>query len=234
MKHGKKYQEALKKYNPHDRFQVSEAVEKVKELSFANFDETIELSMRLNVKKSVSIRDTLVLPNQFREGKRILVFAKGDKAKEAEEAGAAYVGDDDLIEKIRGGWLDFDVAVATPDMMKDVGRLGPILGRRGLMPNPKTQTVTFDVKEAIAELQQGRVEFRADKTGVVHLAVGKVSMDSDKVVANVEEVVGEVEKKRPPDTKGDFVKSIALSSTMGPGVWVSREAALNEPVLQGA
>jgi large subunit ribosomal protein L1 len=172
----------------------------------------------LNLKRGVSVRDTLVLPNQFTEGKKILVFAKGDKAKEAEEAGATYVGDDDLIEKIKEGWLDFDVAVATPDMMKDVGKLGPILGRRGLMPNPKTQTVTNDISAAVAELQKGRTEFRADKTGVVHLAVGKVSMEPDAIVENIKIVVDEVKKKRPTDIKGDFVKTVAVSSTMGPGV----------------
>lgn len=220
MKRGKKYREAIAALKRVEQLPVRDAVEKVKELSFAKFDETIELHMNLNLKKSVNVRDTLVLPNQFVGEKRILVFAKGDKATEATEAGATFVGDDDLIEKIRGGWLDFDVAVATPDMMKDVGRLGPILGRRGLMPNPKTQTVTNDVKAAIDELKKGRVEFRSDKTGVVHLAVGKVSMDVDQVTENIGTIITEVIRKRPADTKGVFVKSIALSSTMGPGVKV--------------
>jgi large subunit ribosomal protein L1 len=161
-----------------------------------------------------------VLPHQFAEEKKVLVFAKGEKAEEAKEAGAAYVGDVDLVEKIRGGWLDFDVAVATPDMMKDVGRLGPILGRRGLMPNPKTRTVTFDIKEALAELKQGRIEFRSDKTGVVHLAIGKVSMEPDQVVENLRLVVREIIRKRPSDAKGEFVKSVVISPTMGPGVKV--------------
>ncbi|MFP4483815.1 MAG: 50S ribosomal protein L1 [Spirochaetaceae bacterium] len=218
MKHGKKYAEALKKVDRTRFYAPVEAVDVVKEAAFAKFDETVELSLNLNLKRGVSVRDTLVLPNQFTEGKKVLVFAKGDKAKEAEEAGATYVGDDDLIERIREGWLDFDVAVATPDMMKDVGKLGPILGRRGLMPNPKTQTVTNDIKAALAELQKGRTEFRADKTGVVHLAVGKVSMDSEQIVENIRVVVDEVKKKRPADIKGDFVKTVAVSSTMGPGV----------------
>ncbi|MFA6646833.1 MAG: 50S ribosomal protein L1, partial [Sphaerochaetaceae bacterium] len=160
-------------------------------------------------------------PHQFSAEKRVLVFARGDKAQEALDAGATYVGDVDLVEKIRDGWMDFDVAVATPDMMKDVGRLGPILGRRGLMPNPKTQTVTFDIKGALAELKQGRVEFRSDKTGVLHLAVGKVSMDAEKIVENARVVIAEVLRKRPSDAKGEFLKSIALSSTMGPGVMVA-------------
>lgn len=221
MKRGKKYREAVAKVDRLQRYAVDEAVSLVKELSFAKFDETIELSMNLNLKKSQTVRDTVVLPNQFFGEKKILVFAKGEKAEEAREAGAAFVGDDDLIAKIKDGWLDFDVAVATPDMMKDVGRLGPILGRRGLMPNPKTQTVTMDITAAIAQLKQGRVEFRSDKTGVVHLAVGKVSMEPEKIAENVKLVVDEVTKRRPPEAKGEFVKSVALSSTMGPGVRIA-------------
>ena len=173
MKHGKKYIEAAKKIDSQKSYPLNEALALVKESAFAKFDETVELSIRLNLKKSQTVRDTLVLPNQFGAEKRILVFAKGEKATEAKNAGALYVGDDDLVEKIKNGWTEFDIAIATPDMMKDVGRLGPILGRRGLMPNPKTKTVTFDVAEAIAELQKGRVEFRSDKTGVVHLQLGK-------------------------------------------------------------
>jgi large subunit ribosomal protein L1 len=224
MARGKKYREALERIDRQKRYETGEAVQLLKELSFAKFDETIELSMNLNLKKSATVRDTLVLPNQFSAEKKILVFAKGEKAEEAKAAGAAYVGDDDLIEKIRGGWLDFDVAVATPDMMKDVGRLGPILGRRGLMPNPKTQTVTFELTAAINELKKGRVEFRSDKTGVIHLPVGKVSMEPNQVVENVQAVVSEVERRRPADTKGEFIQTIAVSSTMGPGVKIAMEA----------
>jgi large subunit ribosomal protein L1 len=220
MKHGKKYREAVSKYDKQSFHEPVKAAEIVKELAFAKFDETVEVSIKLNLKKSQSVRDTVVLPNQFSAQKKVLVFARGEKADEAREAGAAYVGDVDLVEKIRGGWLDFDVAVATPDMMKDVGRLGPILGRRGLMPNPKTQTVTFDIKAALAELQKGRVEFRSDKTGVVHLAIGKVSMEPEKIVENMRLVFSEVVRKRPSDAKGDFVKNVAISSTMGPGVRV--------------
>ncbi len=222
MKHGKKYLTAIEKYDKLKDYRTDEAVDILKDTASANFDETIELSMKLSIKKSATVRDTVVLPNQFKQEKKILVFAKGDKAKEAEEAGAAYVGDSDLVEKIKDGWLDFDVAVATPDMMKEVGRLGPILGRRGLMPNPKTQTVTNDVADAINELKQGRVEFRSDKTGVVHLAVGKVSMDKEKITQNIDLIISEVEKRRPPETKGEFVKSIAISSTMGPGVRIQK------------
>lgn len=222
MRHGKKYQDAVAQVEREREYPVNEAVELVKKLSFAKFDETVELSLNLNLKKSQTVRDTVVLPHQFTAEKKILVFAKGEKAEEAKNAGATYVGDDDLINKIKDGWLDFDVAVATPDMMKDVGRLGPILGRRGLMPNPKTQTVTMDITGALEQLRQGRVEFRSDKTGVVHLAVGKVSMESEKIRENLNLVVGEVEKRRPAETKGAFVKSVALSSTMGPGVKVQR------------
>ncbi len=227
MKRGKKYREALTKYDRTKQYPLDEAIRIVKELSYAKFDETIEMAMKLNIKAKHSIRDTLVLPNHFGAEKKILVFAKGEKAEEAEKAGATYVGDTDLIEKIKGGWLDFDVAVATPDMMKDVGKLGPILGRRGLMPNPKTQTVTFDIKGAVAELKKGRVEFRADKTGVVHLAVGKVSMDDEKIMENAKTFLEEVKRKRPADVKGEFIKSIAVSSTMSPGVKVSTKDRIN-------
>ncbi|MDF1566636.1 MAG: 50S ribosomal protein L1 [Spirochaetaceae bacterium] len=218
MKHGKKYREAMEKVDVTKVYGIEEGVKLVKDMAFAKFDETVEVSVNLNMKKSQSVRDTFVLPHQFAAEKKVLVFAKGDKAKEAEEAGAAYVGAEELVEKIKGGWLDFDICVATPDMMREVGKLGPVLGRRGLMPNPKTRTVTMDVKGAVAELKQGRIEFRADKGGVVHMAVGKVSMESDHVKANIETFLDELSKKRPSDVKGEFVKSASVSSTMGPGV----------------
>jgi len=162
MKHGKKYNESVKKYDPANTYELTEALKLVKSMAYAKFDETVDLSVKLNLKKSQSVRDTVVLPNQFRGEKKVLVFCKPEKEKEAQEAGAAFVGADDLIEKVKGGWTDFDVAVATPDMMKDVGKLGMVLGRKGLMPNPKTGTVTFDLKGTLAELKKGRVEFRAD------------------------------------------------------------------------
>jgi large subunit ribosomal protein L1 len=221
MRHGKKYRETLKKYDSAASYPLKEALDLVKTLSFAKFDETVDLSVKLNLKKSQSVRDTVVLPNQFRGEKRVLVFCKAEKEKEAQDAGAAYVGAEDLIEKIKGGWLDFDVAVATPDMMKDVGKLGMVLGRRGLMPNPKTGTVTFDLKGALAELRKGRTEFRADKTGVVHLAVGKVSMENEKVVENIRAAMSEIRRKRPVDAKGEFIRTVSVASTMGPGIWVS-------------
>jgi len=218
MQRGKKYLEAVKKFKRDEYYSIDKAVDILKQCAFAKFDETVELAMSLNLKAQHTIRDTLVLPHTFGKEKRILVFAKGEKAEEARQNGATYVGDDDLIEKIKGGWLDFDVAVATPDLMKDVGKLGQILGRRGLMPNPKTQTVTFDIKNALAELKKGRVEFRADKTGVVHLAVGKVSMPNEKLAENIKTVIETIKRKRPSDLKGEFVKSVVISSTMGPGI----------------
>ncbi|MDR1909775.1 MAG: 50S ribosomal protein L1 [Spirochaetaceae bacterium] len=221
MKHGKKYAESVKNYDGAASFELLAALDTVKSLSKAKFDETVDLSVKVNLKKSQSVRDTVVLPHQFRGEKKVLVFCKPEKEKEAQDAGASYVGAEDLIEKIKGGWLDFDVAVATPDMMKDVGKLGMVLGRRGLMPNPKAGTVTADLKGALAELKKGRVEFRADKTGVVHLAVGKVSMESDKLAENVRAVVSEIRRKRPVEAKGEFVRTVSISSTMGPGVWVA-------------
>jgi len=221
MKHGKKYNESVKKYNPANTYELVEALTHVKSMAYAKFDETIDLSVKLNLKKSQSVRDTVVLPHQFRGEKKVLVFCKPEKEKEAQDAGAAFVGADDLIEKVKGGWTDFDVAVATPDMMKDVGKLGMVLGRKGLMPNPKTGTVTFDLKGTLAELKKGRVEFRADKTGVMHIAVGKVSMDPANVAENITTVMTEVKRKRPVDVKGEFIQTVSVASTMGPGVWVA-------------
>jgi len=221
MAHGKKYRAAVEKVDHLQTYSLEKAVDLVKEMAYAKFDETVEVSMKLNIKSKHTIRDVMALPHRFGKEKTILVFAKGDKAEEARKAGAAHVGDADLIEKIKGGWLDFDVAVATPDMMKDVGKLGKILGQRGLMPNPKTQTVTFNLKEAIDELRKGRVEYRADKGGVVHLAVGKLSMTPAQITENALAFITEIFRKRPADLKGDYVKSIVMSSTMGPGVRLS-------------
>ena len=181
MKHGKKYNEMLKKYDPSKKYDVAEACKLVKDLHYAKFDETVELSISLKLEKNQTVRDTLVFPHQFTGEKRVLVFCKEERVKEALDAGATYAGAAEYIEKVKGGWTDFDVAVATPDMMKDVGRLGMVLGRKGLMPNPKTGTVTPDIANAVAELKKGRTEFRADKTGIIHIAVGKVSMDAAKV-----------------------------------------------------
>jgi len=221
MKHGKKYREAIKKIDATRAYEIDEACSLVKEVKTAKFDETVEVHVRLNLKKSQSVRDTVVLPHQFRGEKKVLVFCKPDKEKEAMDAGAAFAGSDELIEKIKGGWLEFDIAVATPDMMKDVGKLGMVLGRRGLMPNPKTGTVTFDVKAAIAELKKGRTEFRTDKTGIIHIAVGKVSMEPAMIAENLKTLLGEINRKKPSDAKGEFVQSVYLAGTMSPSVRVT-------------
>jgi large subunit ribosomal protein L1 len=220
MKHGKNYRNALKKYDSAQVYDLTKACELIKEMKFAKFDETVEVHVSLKLGKNQSVRDTVVLPNQFRAEKKVLVFCKDDRAKEALEAGAAFAGADEYIDKVKGGWLDFDIAVATPDMMKDVGKLGMVLGRKGLMPNPKTGTVTNDIAAAIGELKKGRTEFRADKTGVIHLAVGKVSMDAPKLAENINTFLAEMARKKPSDAKADFLQSVSISSTMGPGVWV--------------
>jgi large subunit ribosomal protein L1 len=166
------------------------------------------------------MRDTLVFPHQFTGEKRVLVFCKEERVKEALDAGATYAGSTEYIDKVKGGWTEFDVAVATPDMMKDVGRLGMVLGRKGLMPNPKTGTVTTDIAGAVAELKKGRTEYRADKDGVIHIAVGKVSMSENDTAENVNAFLAELNRKKPSDAKAGFVRSVSLSSTMGPGVWI--------------
>lgn len=219
MKHGKNYRESLTKYAPTQRYDVAKACQLVKDLHYVKFDETVEAHVALKLGKSQTMRDTLVFPNQFTAEKKVLVFCRDERAKEALDAGAAYAGQE-YIDKVKGGWLDFDIAVATPDMMKDVGRLGMVLGRKGLMPNPKTGTVTNDIVAAIGELKKGRTEFRADKGGVVHIAVGKVSMDAEKVSENVMALLTEIARKKPTDAKADFVRSVSVSSSMGPGVWV--------------
>ena len=221
MKHGKKYTDALKKYDPLQSYPVDKACAIVKDVHFVKFDETVELHVALNLGKSQTVRDTLVFPNQFTAEKKVLVFCSDERAKEALDAGAAYAGSKEYIDKVKAGWLDFDVAVATPDMMKDVGRLVMVLGRKGLMPNPKTGTVTNDIVSAISELKKGRTEFRADKTGIIHIAVGKVSMDSAKVAENVNTLLAELDRKKPVDAKADFIRSVSVSSSMGPGVWIS-------------
>jgi large subunit ribosomal protein L1 len=221
VKHGKKYTEAAKKVDRTQEFEPQAACALVRELKCAKFDETVEVHVRLNLKKSQSVRDTVVLPYQFRGEKKVLVFCKPERVKEALDLGAAYAGDAELIEKIKGGWLDFDIAVATPDMMKDVGKLGMVLGRKGLMPNPKTGTVTNDLKAALAELRKGRTEFRSDKTNIVHLAIGKLSMDAGQIAENLTVLLDEINRKRPADAKGDFVTSVFLAPTMGPSVRVA-------------
>ena len=220
MKHGKNYRASLAKYDATKQYSVSEACQLVKDLHYVKLDETVELSITLKLEKNQTVRDTLVFPHQFKGEKRVLVFCKDDRVQEALAAGATYAGTE-YLDKVKGGWLDFDVAVATPDMMKDVGRLGMVLGRKGLMPNPKTGTVTPNIAEAVAELKKGRTEYRADKTGVIHIPVGKVSMDVKDTAENVNAFLSELNRKKPADAKAGFIRSISLSSSMGPGVWVN-------------
>jgi large subunit ribosomal protein L1 len=220
MKHGKKYRASAEKYDLTQKYSISDACKMIQDMKYAKFDETVEVHVALRLGKNNTVRDTLVFPNQFTAEKKVLVFCKEDRAKEALEAGAAFAGADEYIEKVKGGWLDFDIAVATPDMMKDVGRLGMVLGRKGLMPNPKTGTVTNDIVKAIGELKKGRTEFRADKGGVIHIAVGKISMDPAKVAENVNALLTEIERRKPVDAKAGFMTTVSVSSTMSPGVWV--------------
>ena len=220
MKHGKKYRASAAKYDLTKKYNVANACQMVQDMKIAKFDETVEAHIALKLDKSASVRDTLVFPNQFRGEKKVLVFCQEGRVQEALDAGAAYAGSDEYIEKVKGGWLDFDVAVATPDMMKDVGRLGMVLGRKGLMPNPKTGTVTPDVAHAVAELKKGRTEYRADKGGIVHIAVGKCSMTEDKLAENINTLLSEIAKKKPAGSAAGFVQSVSVSSSMGPGVWI--------------
>ena len=220
MKHGKKYLASVAKYDLSKKYDISTACKMVQDMKIAKFDETVEAHVSLRLGKSDTVRDTLVFPNQFKAEKKVLVFCKEDRVKEALDAGASFAGADEYIEKVKGGWLDFDVVVATPDMMKDVGRLGMVLGRKGLMPNPKTGTVTVDIAKAIAELKKGRTEYRADKAGVVHIAVGKCSMDTAKIAESVATLLSEIDRKKPSDAKAGYVQTVSVCSTMGPGVWV--------------
>ncbi len=223
MKKGKKLRELEKKIDRERAYPLEEAVKLLKETSYAKFDESVDIAINLNILQKHTVRDTTVLPHGTGKSVRVLVFAKAEKAKEAQEAGADFVGEADLVEKIKGGWVDFDVAVATPDMMKDVGKLGPILGKRGLMPNPKTRTVTNDIKQAIEELKKGRTEFRADKTRIIHLGIGKLSMDDEKILDNCKALYESVLQKRPSDLKGEYIKSVYLSSSMGPGIKIDHK-----------
>ncbi len=223
-KHGKKYQEAAKLLEPGKLFSVSEAMEVVKKTATAKFDETIELHVRLGVDPKYAdqqVRGAMVLPNGTGKAKKVLVFAKGEKVKEAEDAGADYVGSDEFVTKIQGGWFDFDVAVATPDMMGTVGRLGKVLGPRGLMPNPKLGTVTMDLAKAISEIKAGKVEYRTDKAGNVHVPIGKASFDVEKLVQNYQALIDTLVRVRPAAAKGQYIRAVTVSSTMGPGVPVS-------------
>lgn len=225
MKRGKKYLAAVKEYDKAAQYAPAEAIENVLKMASAKFDETVEVHVRLGVDgrhADQQVRGAVVLPHGTGKTVRVLVFAKGDKAKEAEEAGADFVGAEDLVSKIQGeGWFDFDVVVATPDMMGVVGRLGRVLGPKGLMPNPKSGTVTMDVTRAISEIKAGKVEYRLDKTNIIHVPVGKVSFGKDKLVDNFHTLIGAIIKAKPAAAKGQYLRSISMSSTMGPGIKIS-------------
>ncbi|HHW20975.1 50S ribosomal protein L1 [Thermodesulfovibrio thiophilus] len=220
----KKLAAVKEKLDTTKEYTLEEAIDFLKENSFAKFDETVEMAINLGVdpkKSDQVVRSTVVLPHGTGKQVRVLVFAKGEKEKEAEEAGADYVGAEDLIEKIQQGWLEFDRVIATPDMMGQVGKLGKILGPRGLMPNPKLGTVTFDVGRAVKEAKGGKIEYRTDKGGVVHVPIGKLSFDREKLVENAMAVLKSIIKAKPPTSKGKYIKKVTLSSTMGPGLKIN-------------
>jgi large subunit ribosomal protein L1 len=225
--HGKKYRAALEKIEAGRKYDLESGVAKVKEIASAKFDETVELTVWLGVdprKADQLVRGTLVLPHGIGKSKTVLVIAQGDKLREAEEAGADLVGGEDIVTRIKGGWTDFDAVIATPDMMRLVGQLGKVLGPRGLMPNPKTGTVTFDVATAVKETKAGKVEYRVDKTGVIHVGVGKVSFETDKLRENAKALLDAVVKAKPATAKGKYVKKVNLAATMSPGVLLDEAA----------
>lgn len=220
---GKKMEGAVKNIEAGKEYSLEEAVKLVKETAYAKFDETVDMSLNLGVdpkKSDQMVRGTVVLPHGVGKKVRVLVFAKGEKEKEALDAGADYVGAEDLVEKIQKGWMDFDRAVATPDIMGLVGKLGKILGPRGLMPNPKLGTVTFDVGKAVKEIKAGKVEYKTEKAGIVHVPIGKVSFDTEKLLDNARVVIEAILKAKPGTSKGKYLKKVAISSTMGPGIRV--------------
>ena len=224
-KKSKKMQEALKKVDATKAYSVEEAVALAKDTNIAKFDATVEVAYKLNVdpkKADQQIRGAVVLPNGTGKTQTVLVFAKGEKAKEAEAAGADFVGDDDMVAKIQGGWFDFDVVVATPDMMATVGKLGRVLGPKGLMPNPKTGTVTMDVTKAVEEVKAGKVTYRVDKAGNIHVPIGKVSFDNENLVENFNTINDVLLKAKPSTAKGQYIKNISVTTTFGPGIHVDQ------------
>ena len=221
-KPGKKVEAARKQVEARP-YRLLEAAETLKKAHFAKFDESVELAVNLGVDPKHSdqvVRGTVVLPHGLGKSKRVLVIAGGEKVREAEEAGADFVGGDDMVQKIQEGWVDFDAVIATPDMMKSAGRLGKVLGPRGLMPNPKTGTVTFDVARAVKEVKSGKVEFRVEKAGIVHCSIGKLSFDAQKIAENAAAVLAAIQKAKPAAAKGKYMQKATLSSTMGPGVLI--------------
>lgn len=226
-KKGKRYVEAAKLIDAEAVYEPAEAVALVKKAATAKFDETVEVAVRLGVdtkKQDQAVRGVVVLPHGTGKVQRVLVFAKGDKAKEAEAAGADYVGDQDLITKIQQGWFEFDVCVATPDMMGEVGKLGRLLGGKGLMPNPRAGTVTFDVAKAVEEIKAGKIEYRLDKAGIIHAPIGKVSFDEKQLAENLDVFIDALRRAKPASAKGHYFKGVAVSSTMGPSVRVNLQS----------
>ena len=224
MKHGKKYTDGAKLIDRTNLYTEKEALDLVAETAKAKFDETVEIHIRLGVDSrhaDQQVRGAVVLPNGTGKDVRVAVFAKGDLAKAAQDAGADFVGDADLVQKIQGGWMDFDVAIASPDMMGFVGRLGKVLGPRGLMPSPKAGTVTMDVAKAVQEAKAGKIEYRLDKTNIIHCPIGKVSFGTDKLLENLNALMDAILKAKPEASKGQYIKSVAIASTMGPGVRVN-------------
>ncbi len=230
-KRGKKYLESQKLIDPTNLYSSKEAIELLQKTAKANFDETVELSTKLSVDPrhaDQQVRGAIVLPHGTGKTKTVLVFAKGEKAKEAEDAGADYVGADEYVQKIqKENWLDFDVVVATPDMMSIVGRLGRILGPKGLMPNPKSGTVTFDVEKAIKEIKAGKVEYRVDKSAIIHVPIGKVSFGTEKILENFKTIMDAIVKARPAAAKGRYLRSVVISSTMGPGIKINPQKLMD-------
>ncbi|MES0489558.1 MAG: 50S ribosomal protein L1 [Leptospirales bacterium] len=217
-KHGKQFKSAQEKIEPGQEYTLAEAIDLIQSVKYTKFDSTIEGHFNIKYKSMQNVRGSMNLPHGTGKVVKILVFAKGDKAEEAKKAGADYVGDSELIEKVKGGWVDFDFVVATPDLMKDVGKLGPVLGKKGLMPKPKSGTVTNDVAGIVTQLKAGRVEYRADKTGVVHLGLGKLSFGKEQLVENISLAFQSIFRDKPSDAKGDYVVSVYLAGTMTPSV----------------
>lgn len=220
-KRGKKYQEAIKLVDRKKEYKIEDAIELLKETAKANFDETVEVAYRLGVdtkKADEQIRGAMVLPHGTGKTQRVLVFAQGEKVKEAEEAGADYIGNEEIVEKINNGWFEFDVVVATPDMMAEVGKLGRVLGPKGLMPNPKTGTVTFDVGKAVEDIKAGQVEYRVDNAANLHVPIGKVSFENEKLIENFDALTKTIVRAKPAASRGIYMRNVAVTSTMGPGI----------------
>jgi len=230
--HGKKYSESRKKIDSHKRYESVEAITVALESSFAKFDETMDVAIKLGVDPRHAdqmVRGTVILPNGLGKEVKVLVFAKGEKEKEALDAGADFAGNDEFIDKIKGGWFGFDKAIATPDVMGVVGKIGKLLGPRGLMPNAKTGTVTFDIARAVNELKAGKIDFRVEKAGIIHAPIGKVSFGADKLVENFNSVIDTIIRLKPVSSKGVYLKSIAISTTMGPAIKVDTTQAGTAP-----